>query len=103
MRVAPVLLLALAGCTSIPLPHRADEPAPLLSRKRVAAKREPHVLVARDGTSCVTTEARFERAQPGDRVWCAWTGAAGRRETSELRRVTPGSLAVAAQRWRLSP
>jgi starvation-inducible outer membrane lipoprotein len=83
MRIAPVLLLALAGCTSIPLPHRPGEPAPLLSRKRVAAKRDPQVLVARDGTRCVTTEARFERARPGDRVWCLWTDASGRPETGE--------------------
>ena len=72
MRFAPVLLLALAGCLSIPLPHARGERAPSLSRKEVAAKRAPRELVALDGTSCITTEARFERAQRGDRVWCMW-------------------------------
>jgi hypothetical protein len=96
MRVAPVLLLALAGCTSIPLPHPPGEPAPLLSRKQVAAKRDPQVLVALDGTRCVTTQGRFERAQPGDRVWCVWSDASGRPETEEDRRITPGSRAAAS-------
>ena len=91
MRVAPLLLLAFAGCTSIPLPHPTGEPAPLLSRKQVIAKREPQVLVARDGTRCVTTQARFDRAERGDRVWCLWSHSSGRPETSDdARRITPG-------------
>ena len=90
MRFAPVLLLALAGCVSIPLPHGRGEHAPLLSRKLVAAKQEPQVLVAHDGTRCVTTQARFERAQPGDQVWCVWSDSRGRPETSESWRITPG-------------
>jgi hypothetical protein len=101
MRVAPLLLVALAGCVSIPLPHRNGEPAPVLSRKLVAAKREPHLLVAHDGTSCVTTQTRFERTQRGDQVWCLWNDANGRPETAESWHLTPGSLAVAALRWRL--
>jgi hypothetical protein len=97
MRTAPLLLLALAaGCTSIPLPHPPGQPAPLLSRKQVAVKREPQVLVALDGTRCATTQARFERAKPGDRVWCVWSDASGRPETEEERGITPGSRAAAS-------
>ncbi|HKP75654.1 MAG TPA: hypothetical protein VJT67_08930 [Longimicrobiaceae bacterium] len=72
MRFAPILLLLLAGCLSIPLPHQHGERSPSLSRKVVAGKHAPNELVARDGTSCITTEARFERTQPGDPVWCMW-------------------------------
>ena len=72
MRVAPFLFLALAGCVNIPLPHPRGEPRPELTRKLVAGKREPNLLVASDGTTCTTTETRFGRAQRGDRVWCMW-------------------------------
>jgi hypothetical protein len=83
MRVAPLLLVALAGCASIPLPHRHGERAPSLARKQVADKREPHDLVAIDGSRCTTTEKRFERAQRGDRVWCLWRDARGDASTGE--------------------
>jgi len=72
MRFAPVLLLALAGCLSLPLPHARGQGAASVSRKVVSGKHAPRELVARDGTSCITTEARFRRTQPGDPVWCMW-------------------------------
>jgi hypothetical protein len=77
MRVVPLLLL-LAGCTTIPLPHREGEPAPSLALKQVTAKRAPNQLVARDGSTCSTTDTRFARAQRGDRVWCLWRDGAER-------------------------
>jgi hypothetical protein len=87
MRVAPLLLLALAGCVTIPLPHGrdpvSDAQRPALARKMVAGKREPNHLVATDGSSCATTDSRFARVQRGDRVWCLWRDEAGRPSTGE--------------------
>jgi len=78
MRKAPLLLLVFAGCVNVPLPHRSGEPAPSLERKQVAGKREPNELVATDGSSCMTTDTRFARAERGDRVWCVWRDTRGR-------------------------
>jgi|GEM_PF-6855719 len=103
MRTAPLLLLLAAGCVSIPLPHSRDpvseSQAPSLSRKMVAGKREPHHLVATDGSTCATTDTRFAETQPGDRVWCAWREEGRGSSSAQGRRITPGSLA-ALPRWR---
>lgn len=61
---------------SIPLPRGGDPatsvPPLALARKMVAGKREPHHLVATDGSTCVTSDSRFARVQRGDHVWCLW-------------------------------
>jgi hypothetical protein len=106
MRTAPLFLLLFAGCVSIPLP-RGGEPVseaqrPELARKMVAGKRAPNHLIATDESTCATTEARFERTQPGDRVWCAWRDG-GRASTAGRRRITPGSLAAVVRSPRLRP
>jgi len=49
----------------------------------VAGKREPHHLVATDGSSCVTTDSRFARVQRGDHVWCLWRDERDRPSTGE--------------------
>lgn len=70
--VLPAALLLLSACTSIPLPKINEGPRPALELKVVAYKRPPQELVSYDGGSCFTTERRFQRAQPGRRVWCVW-------------------------------
>ena len=61
MRFAPVLLLLLSACVSIPLPHGrepvSENQRPALARKMVAEKHEPNQLVATDGSRCSTTES----------------------------------------------
>jgi hypothetical protein len=76
MRYALLLSAGLlAGCiNTVPLPRvNPDVPSPALERKVVSGKREPLLLIASDGSSCPTTERRYQRARPGDRVWCVWT------------------------------
>jgi hypothetical protein len=74
-RPAAALAVALtAGCTTIPLPRLKDGPENNLERKPVIGKREPAQLVAEDGTTCHTTKSKYERARPGQRVWCVWQG-----------------------------
>ncbi len=82
---AAVFALALtAGCMTIPLPRMKDGPETNLERKPVVGKRAPMQLVAEDGTTCNTTSSRFQRARPGQRVWCVWQGEP---VTGEPRRV----------------
>ena len=40
--------------------------------KTVVDKRKPTRLIARDGTSCVVSEKKFEATIPGESVWCTW-------------------------------
>jgi hypothetical protein len=72
MRKGLVALLLLGACTSIPLPRMGQSHGSALERKVVAAKREPNELLARDGSSCLTTAKRYSRTQAGQRVWCVW-------------------------------
>ena len=87
MRAAPFLLLPLAACVSIPLPHGrepvSENQRPALALKMVAEKREPNQLVATDGSRCSTTESRFVRIERGDRVWCMWRDERNRPNTGE--------------------
>jgi len=87
MRFAPILLLALSACVSIPLPHGrepvSENQRPALARKMVAQKHEPNQLVATDGSRCSTTETRFARVERGDRVWCLWRDEGQRPATTE--------------------
>lgn len=70
---AAAFVLALAaGCAHVPIPGFEESPG--LERKPLAGKREPTLLIAHDGSSCATTRNRWERARPGDRVWCVWSG-----------------------------
>jgi hypothetical protein len=71
--ILPAVLLLLPACTSIPLPRIDDGPRPALERKVVAFKREPMELVSFDGSSCFTTERRFQRVMRGQRIWCVWS------------------------------
>ena len=41
-------------------------------RKRVLGKSIPSDLIAEDGTRCLVSLDKFERTEPGDRVWCQW-------------------------------
>ena len=40
--------------------------------KVVENKRKPTRLVARDGTSCVVSDKKFNSTEPGESVWCTW-------------------------------
>ena len=43
-----------------------------LMRKRVAAKEEPNLLLAHDGTSCPVTAERYRDVAVGEHVVCVW-------------------------------
>ena len=40
--------------------------------KAVEGKESPNRLVARDGTSCVVSEKKYESTGLGASVWCTW-------------------------------
>ena len=40
--------------------------------KAVTGKREPTRLIARDGTSCVVSEKKFQSTALGTSIWCTW-------------------------------
>ena len=88
---ALIILFGLfsGACTALSLPTRGlrggDAP-PELAQKPVVGKEPPTVLIAEDGTRCVTSRDRFERTRIGSEVWCVWTGSgadAGRAATLE--------------------
>lgn len=41
-------------------------------RKRVEAKEDPSILIARDRTKCAVSEDRYKKIKVGDNVTCAW-------------------------------
>jgi len=47
-------------------------PSPDLTRKLVAGKEPPSILIARDGTRCTVTARRYAETREGDYAWCAW-------------------------------
>ena len=40
--------------------------------KTVEGKRPPTRLIAKDGTSCVVSEPKYESVALGTSVWCSW-------------------------------
>ena len=77
-RLAAALLavtVTVAGCTTLPHSRGATEGSPRakLGRKMVVRKQEPRELIANDGSTCTTTDGRFERVRPGQSTWCLWS------------------------------
>jgi len=90
-RLLPVALAAallLSGCIwtgwpfhrnkpgEIVLPQRPDPKQAVategLGWKEVTGKREPHFLIARDGTECTVTAAKWEEFPIGTKAFCVW-------------------------------
>jgi hypothetical protein len=53
----------------VPRNTTADMP---VFRKRVEAKEDPSILIARDKTRCSVNEERYRKIKVGDNVMCAW-------------------------------
>jgi hypothetical protein len=88
-RTAVLLLVAAQGCMYIPASKggRGIELASDRGRvgssaqesrrtgfepKTVTGKREPSRLIARDGSSCVVPQKRFQSTTLGTSAWCTW-------------------------------
>jgi hypothetical protein len=83
-----VLVVATQGCMYVPpskggrgielatdrsrVNKNRDDRAGGFGPKVVTDKRKPTRLVARDGTSCVVSDKKFESTIPGESVWCTW-------------------------------
>jgi hypothetical protein len=49
---------------------RASRPG--FGPKLVSGKEPPTRLLARDGTSCVVTQKKYDSAVLGQSIWCSW-------------------------------
>ena len=91
VRRTVVLLFAVAaqGCMYVPASkggrgieiaadrsrlHKSDQDsrAGRFGPKVVAERRKPTRLVARDGTSCVVSQKKFDSTIEGESIWCTW-------------------------------
>lgn len=100
---AAILTGSLAGCALLPPWLQTGDPEGGWGTKTVSAKEEPATLVAPDGTLCIVTQPRYQKAKLGDRVWCLWRarGDGGARPGSESDRRPvsgPDQLASSASR-----
>jgi hypothetical protein len=88
-RTVVLMLVAAQGCMYIPASkggrgielvtdrsrvnkNTGDNRAGGFGPKAVTGKREPTRLIARDGTSCVVSEKKFQSTALGTSVWCTW-------------------------------
>ena len=71
-RGEPVTAVPGSEGTATSIPTRGRAPTPGVLRKRVAAKQDPNVLLAEDGTSCPVTADRYRDVSVGDHVVCMW-------------------------------
>lgn len=58
------IVLILGGCAHLGV----------VAGKTVADKQRPNRLLAADGSTCLVSEARFEKVEVGRKVLCAWQG-----------------------------
>jgi hypothetical protein len=65
---------ALSACTEMVAGILTDVTGVPIVEKVVASRLEPNILVATDGTRCITTPARWQETFPGDEYFCAWSG-----------------------------
>lgn len=70
-RFAAAAAALLGAACAIPLARGPD--APTLDHKRVAAKEEPNLLRADDGTYCTVPRRTFMRAAKGESTLCVWS------------------------------
>lgn len=91
--VALAAAFGLAGCIYNGWPFRRDQPEPELNRpdtgragetggglpgregagwKVVSGKREPHFLLARDGTECMVPKDKWTQTVVGTSTFCIW-------------------------------
>jgi len=91
--VAALTLMFLPGCVLYRLARPDDDARPEPSDiprgtqgavgptgvgwKVVSGKREPIFLLARDGTECMVSKARWEKARLGSQHLCLWTEPTG--------------------------
>ena len=65
----------LAGCVNTIAGIVGESVGVPLGDKVVSSKVEPNVLVAMDGTSCMVSTERWEKAEVGRRYFCHWSSA----------------------------
>jgi len=54
--------------------QKAERATSLFGPKSVLGKENPTRLIARDGTSCIVSQKKFDSAEIGESVWCTWIG-----------------------------
>jgi hypothetical protein len=89
IRIVGAVVLALTQACYLPIGHGAKPEIaaiPLRSNgtpndqrtgygfgpKSVRGKEKPTRLVARDGTSCIVSQKKFDSTALGASVWCTW-------------------------------
>ena len=77
--LALVFGLSTAACIVLPTRSARDGGvSPEFTEKLVVGKEPPNQLIAEDGTRCITSRERYERARIGAEVWCVWNGSGPR-------------------------
>ncbi len=77
--------ILLAGCGFL-IQSIGEEVGHPISRRRVAAKREPNELIAFDGSMCTVSVDLFDSSRIGDSILCNWRGGPADRDTVRIPR-----------------
>lgn len=67
--IIAMMLFPLVACSGL---NSRTREGTVVETKTIRSKREPNLLIAMDGTECVVSRARWEKATAGDPYLCAW-------------------------------
>lgn len=67
--IGAMMLFPLLACSGL---NPRTREGTVVETKIIRNKREPNLLIAMDGTECVVSRLRWEKATPGEAYLCAW-------------------------------